>query len=259
MPNHYQIKTIEVEQQKIEYASIGAKPDIVLVLGVGQSGRNLRTIAHHISSGIVLEALPYHYFAKDQLADAGIAAVNAVIDVARTTSQQLVHVIAESQAAPATIHAVSERRSDIASVTLLAPLGFNKSFLGNTPKARYTELMRRSRLFWKHQNQRLSLRGNRDTLYEIARHSVTRLGRIEPDYNFGANQDVSDAAQQLANSLPVTIYADKYDGLFPYDEIEPLVRHSSIRLIATNLGSHINRATPLGLAELQRVIDSLPE
>ena len=117
--------------------------------------------------------------------------------------------------------------------------------------------MQRSRAFWNHPNQRLTIKGNRTTLQNVITASLFKLHRIKPDYTFGANQDVAVTACELAKHVPITIYADPHDSLFPYSEITSTIAKSPITLIRTAIGSHINRATPLGLAELQNVITAI--
>ncbi len=240
---------------RVTYVTPPLAVDTIVFLGVGQTGKNLTKISRLVPDNVAtVGAFPYHRFTHQHLEK---ESVHCVLKVIETLGTKKYHVIAESQAAPAVVAAAYQYPDHFRSVTLLQPLGFNKSALGDTSDQRYHELLRRSRLFWKHSHQSLRIAGNRTTLYEIIKYSLLSLRRIRSDYTIGANQDVSEQAIKLAYKLPVTIYAAEYDSLFPYSEIAPTVAGSRIVLVKSSGETHRNRATPGAIAELQEVIASL--
>lgn len=255
--NSPDIHRFETGMGVIRYIPGKNTSDKVFFLGLGQNGRNLAAVALHAPPDTaVVEAFPFHLFPKDEISGKSVKHVEQILD---ELNHEPVDVLAESQAAPLVIEAAAQSPYRFHSLTLLGPLGFNYDALGMTPQARLSALLKRSNQFWRHRNQRLSLSGNRETLANVAKNAVKGSRRLKSDYMFGANQDVSSKAIKLAERLPVTIYADQEDSLFPYDEIKQSVEGSNITLVETKYGSHLNRATPLGRAAFQFAIEGLNE
>lgn len=234
---------------------VNGEPETVLFLGVGQSGNNLKAISAHMPrNSATVEAFRYH---RMILGDIGTGGREGVLYMLQSFGKGPYHVIAESQAAPAVVHAAHEKPDLFKSITLLEPLGFNADSFGDTPEERYTTFLKRSRQFWAHPNQSLSIKANRDTMGQIFIRSLPALRRLKPDYGFGVSQDITEMTKALAKIVPLTIYAEEYDNFFPYREIAPKLTGSKVTLIKTTAGSHLNRASPKGIAELEKVIASL--
>mgnify|MGYP006374221793 CR=1 FL=1 len=243
---------------KIEM-SIPVAARCLLFLGVGQQGSSFRSIAKDFPDTVVVGPLPYHLFPQAKFEDIATKIITEIIEK-NVTSYHIESVIAESQSAPGVVQALARMQcGQIKNVVLMAPLGLNKSALGNDPAMRYKELILRSRQFWLHKNQRISITGNRNTLTNIVWSFLRYWRRFRDDYTAGANQDITQSLSLLASQSHVTIYADSGDSLFPYNEIAKAVQGLPISLHKTSYGSHLNRATPLGIKELRQVIQSVSE
>ena len=136
------------------------------------------------------------------------------------------------------------------------PLGLNRLALGQTPEARFSELMRRSRLFWKDSLLHSRSPADIETFRQVGLSSVSALSKIRLDFTNGADQDITAALRRIADSMPVTVYASDRDPLFPYREVAPGLAGSAIKLVKLDT-PHLNRASPLGLKQLQGVTDNL--
>ncbi len=248
-----------IEKQKIfsnvtvSYSGDTMNDDVtntILFLGVGQTGNNLKVISTHVPrSVLIIGAIPYHKIPREHFDDVCVKLFDAL-----TKKLKPLHVIAESQAAPMAILAAELYPERVRSITLLEPLGFNKSSLGSSDEERYRQFVQRSRQFWRQPNQTMRHVGNRKTLIQVLAHSLPAWKRLKPDYIYGVSRDVVDSTRKLAETIPVTIYAGEHDSIFPYHEILPNLANSKVNIIEVKNGTHLNRATSRGLAELDTVI-----
>jgi len=164
-------------------------------------------------------------------------------------------LIAESQAASAAIAALSQGVIGLPNhLILIQPLGLNYDALGSTRSGRRRELLRRSRLFWKHQNQSLRIAGNRWTAMNLITDVVRHPFVIRSALEFGANQNYSQELVLLAKKIKITIVATDEDSLFPYEEIKKLNPEVDVLKMS---GTHLNRATVKGVEQLRLILSTL--
>ena len=163
-------------------------------------------------------------------------------------------VFAESQAAPALIRAyINGGIKKPRQIVLIQPLGLNPSSLGKSPTDQMHELLRRSMEFWRSSNQSLAISGNRWTFLHILSQTVPYLWRVRKIYKYAASQDIREDVMRIAKEKNLSIYASSFDTLFPYKEIINENPELS-QFIHEIPGTHLNRPTPLGEDQLQRII-----
>ena len=220
-------------------------------LGVGQ-GKRARQRLHEIFPGISFH-IPPNYLCCNTDEQIAKTAEGYVAKALESSEAQV--IMAESQAAPAVVAALAS--GDVAMperLVLLQPLGLNRTSLGSDPVLRRKELFRRSRLFWSHKHQSLSIAGNRWTLLVVVSQSLRYVKNLNKAYEIGASADIVSALAQIAARIPVDVYGSTDDSLFPFRELQKVQAVTMHELP----GTHLNRATPLGIAQLIEVLgDSL--
>lgn len=223
-------------------------------LGVGQGKKAKHWLSQRLPAIEFYEAPNYLRFrTSEEIAQCGVDAVKAG---AGTTNDYV--LCAESQAAPAAVEAVYTKQIPIPKrLILVQPLGLNYEYLGNTPYERRKELFRRSRRFWRHENQTLFIKGNFWTALGILLSSLRYSRHITPAYLVGANQNCREQLKEIAAHIPVDIYASEHDSLFPYHEVIQELRGKNI-VIHKLPGTHLNRATPRGVAQLKGIFQDNP-
>jgi|GEM_PF-6436737 len=220
-------------------------------LGIGQGQRSVDWLREQLT-GVSFHIAPnyFQYKCERDLREAGIAHVVNELEGVRADYT----LYAESQAAPAVMEALVRSRIPIPqNLVLLQPLGLNVNALGSTSRQRRKEILNRSRTFWRQPSQSLTVPGNRWTAMEISHQSVRYIHNLPAAFLVGSNQDCADLLRQLAKILTIDIYACRDDSLFPYLEIAQTVGDIPVKLHELD-GSHLNRATPQGLSQLQHIL-----
>lgn len=226
---------------------------VALVLGIGQSRATANWVKRR-ANWLSVVVPPINFLAFHSSADAVRAATcNLQEELKGMTAKNYV-LVAESQAAPLVVSAITDGKVPRPSVlVLLQPLGLNVHALGSTKQERYSSLMQRSRKFWAHKNQSLKEWGNRTTFTTLLRQTAPYPHRIKTAYAFGANQSIADAVAKLAEVIPVHVYAAKEDSLFPYSEIHETISGTRGVTLHKISGTHLNRATRRGIEQLSQI------
>lgn len=222
-------------------------------LGLGQDTKCRQWLEKFLPSSVHLHQAPNYLAAETDAKriEHGVVWVKEGI----TSAPNEYVLCAESQASPAVIATLDKGLiPPPKSVILLMPLGCNYTSLGDSPIQRYKELLKRSRRFWSHKNQSLRIWGNRTTAINVAFDSVRYLSKLEEAYTFGANQNITNTLSRIALTIPVTIYAANDDSLFPFHEIEREFRGTKVEVKMIE-GTHLNRATPLGVEQLKTILN----
>lgn len=256
--NKFSIEVISIGKYGTLRVAIPKNPaKSIFFLGIGQTRRNLEWIAQSAPNDmIVVEALPYLKAQEDkEMEMVGEVCLRKVFEQFDIT--KLV-VYAESQAAIVLVHVLATSEELPQKLVLLSPMGFNYSSLGKTSARRYKSLMRRSRKFWSHRNQRLTAVPNRETARVLVIDMLKNWKMTRAGLSFAANRNVATQANELAQKIPVYIFAGEIDELFPYEEIKREVgRGSKIILRQLHQVGHYNRATENGMRQLQEINNSL--
>ena len=221
-------------------------------LGLGQGKWSEQWLTDKLGDVITFHAAPDYFRAKtsDKIDQVGLEYITTELS-AKTRDYAL---MAESQAVPMVLKALSESKIPIPKVlVLLQPLGLNASSLGDSMVERYESIMNRSKNFWKHPNQSLRIAGNRRTASEIAKDALVNPHKIKSFYTAGANQDYATELEFIANITTVHIFASTDDSLFAYGEIKQHFNKKNVQLHRLP-GTHLNRATPKGLAQLKQIL-----
>lgn len=228
----------------------------LLFLGVGQSGSMISHIDQAMPSpSAVVSAAPY--FSLESADDIELLGKTLVAKVIKQTNVQSGNfdVYTESQAAPAVVKTLVG--TDIPTprrIILITPLGLNHAALGENDSQRYKELMRRSTKFWTHRDQSLRHKANRNTFKNVLRERILRPRYFKQAYIVGVNQNIASELETLAGQVEVHIFAGDNDSLFPYDEIATTIqRVANVTLHHLRDTTHINRATPKGLQQLESI------
>lgn len=220
-------------------------------LGIGQGERAVKWLETR-QPGIRFHAAPDYFRCKTE---AEIHQVGTSYVARQLDGVDEYEVYAESQAAPAVVEAIyHEFVRPPRRLVLLQPLGLNVSALGATATQRRAAILSRSREFWRQPSQKLTVAGNRWTMFELAKYSSRHVSHLSRVFLYGSSQDIAGRVCELATRIPVDVYACESDTLFPYSEIGPQLSGSSARLHKLE-GTHLNRATPDGLAQLRLTLE----
>lgn len=224
-----------------------------IFLGIGQGRWSQRLLEQTFRAPVTIHEA-FSYTSANDASDIEQLGITYVSRCLKSVRGPYV-LYAESQAAPIVIAALMRAKIPTPDkLILLQPLGYNAAQLGATQSAQLRSLLHRSLMFWKHPNQSLLIKGNRVTATQILKDMTKRPLRSRMFVTFGASQDCVRDTVALAHRLPVHIYACADDTLFPYNEIAHNVKKSSIHMHMLG-GTHINRATPRGIAQLQSILE----
>lgn len=256
--NKFSIEAISIGKYGTLSVAVPTKPaHSLLFLGIGQTRNNLEWAAQSAPEDmIVVEALPYlkahEAVEMEQVGEVCLKKAFERFNIARLT------VYGESQAAIILIHVLANSEVLPQKIVLLSPMGFNYSSLGRTAKQRHKSLMQRSRKFWSHRNQRLTVAPNRETALVLVANMLKNWKMTREGLKFAANQNVVARARDLAEIIPLHIFTGDKDELFPYKEIKHEIGDDS-KIILHKLPQtgHYNRATVKGMQQLGEIDNSM--
>lgn len=222
-------------------------------LGLGQGEKSQAWLEKRLPNNVSVHKAP-EYLANQSEQDIHEIGLGIVSEAIADAPHGEYVICAESQAVPAVVYALMERRVPLPSqCILIQPLGCNYSALGSTPRARLRELLWRSVKFWAHPNQTQCIEGNRWTFHEILMDTFIHMKSSKRTYLYAANQDLAQTLYALAKTIPIHVYACSDDSLFPYSEIRDELRATAVTLHMVP-GTHINRATPKGLRQILGIL-----
>lgn len=248
----------------------GLPPDTIIFLGAGQVGSIPRWVARSAGSGvIVVDGLPHwesHPSGHDT-AQFAIAYVQSAFEVIQKEfGLRELNVIAESQAALATVILARTVPDMIRNVVLARPVGFSVRAFGATDQERLRVFRRRIlqtafQLIHHPRNLAIAMIMLRAMLREP---SLTALNK---KYAVGISYDLSQDYKQVAESQKrkghslVILLGDR-DRLFPSSEILAAFKalqldDTSIRIVPKT--GHASFATPSSRALLGLAIDIVRE
>ena len=253
----YKICKLEIDGVTIKYTVPNEKVTSVFFLGLGQQGKNLIWVADKAPEGMcIVEAVSYtQKRTRSEMTALGVDSVKAILQL---FDLREVDVYCESQSAPAVILTLGKFKIHPRSIVCITPLGFNYNQMGSNNKMRQKKLSANSRKFWRSWNQRLSLKANRETFkYAVLQHSFRPKVTMEA-LDYVANINLSGIAEKIAASIPVHIFATTNDELFPFSQIEKqLGQYTKINLHELKNSSHLNRATPKGITQLNAIFEMM--
>ena len=238
-------------------APASSRDKAVLFLGVGQDTRTAEWIKQRTPwLAEVIEPINYlAYPNPDSALEVAVQHAKNYIDGENNDV-----IIAESQAVPLIVMMLQKKIIPYPEkLILVGPLGCNYAQLGSTPIMRYKTLLNRSKLFWRHPNQTLKIWGNRRTFLNIISASLPHFRRIKPMYMWGANQNCVDDLASLSKFIEIHIVVATDDSLFPFKEIAETMRGLQTITLHEVPGTHLNRATELGIDVLEYIHAKLIE
>jgi pimeloyl-ACP methyl ester carboxylesterase len=125
----------------------GDAPDTVIFLGAGAVGAVPRMVANRAGAGVVVVDGVPHWHADSSGSDIPefsksyfLSAYQTILDALGLTS---LHIIGESQAAPAPVLLSISSPKNVRNIALIRPLGFTVKAFGDTPDARMKAFRKR--------------------------------------------------------------------------------------------------------------------
>lgn len=244
-------------------------PDTIVFLGAGQVGIIPRWIANAAGRGIiVVEGLPHWEsganpsdlikFCKAYVKTAFIAAL-------RTFNVPSLNIIAESQAAPASIALAASMPAQIGNVVLVRPLGFSVAAYGKSEQARLRVFYRRILRTAMQPHQSLIHDPRNAWAAAIATRAMLRepsLSSLAKKYAVGISYDVLKTCRQVAKiqkekgGLLAIILSEK-DKLFPPNEVIAALDSFGIRDVRVEITpdtSHSSLAVRASKKVLRRAV-----
>lgn len=244
-----------------------AKPDCILFLGAGQVGAIPRWVAKAAGAGVVVvDGLPH--WAVEPSVDAvtafSIGYIAAAFAAVRKTFQaNTLHVIAESQAAPASIIVAHRETSHIANVVLVRPLGLSVQSFGAS-EAERMQVFRRRVLRTMLQFPQSFLHDPRNfgvvTTMLRAASREPNIAALTKKYAIGISYDLQEdckavARLQAQKGRQLTILLGAKDKLFPPHEVLSMLK--DVAAITTQVvprTTHASLAVRGGTAILQAAL-----
>lgn len=244
-----------------------APPDTVLFLGAGQVDKIPYWIARAADPGVVVIGGVPHWETgpnADGIEEFVLQYFSNAFRVALATfGQRSMHLIAESQAAPAAIALVNGTPTSVRNLVLIRPLGFTAASFGNTVEERLRSFRKRIRqnylqfphTFWSDPR---SLAASLIT-YRAIRREPSKTS-FDKKYGAGISWDATDDCRKAAEKLhkqggTVTMILGEVDRIFPPHEIRQTLEHYHIKhvgIIILPKTPHASLATKQGRAILRQ-------
>lgn len=245
-------------------------PSTMVLLGTGQTGRLPYWVARATQPGtVVVPGAPHwlaHPSAEDLYDFMEAYTLAAVQSVRQLFGAQRVHMVAESQAAPAAIVAARKLPDVVHNVVLIAPLGFLAEAWGGTQEARLRTLHRRA-LKSMLQLPQSPLHDPRNLYAGLmilrAMLSESERGASWRKYAKGLAYDVRQdcqkllAAQQQTGARCMVVAGDR-DCLFPATEIMQVIAKAGLDGVAVHVlpaMTHSSLATRGGRQALRTAVE----
>lgn len=215
-------------------------PDTVLFLGAGQVGSISRWVSQAAGPGVVVvDGLPHweaHHTGKDT-ADFSRAYVAAAFNIVlKTFDLRAMHLIAESQASPASILLACAAPAKVRSIALIRPLGFTVRAFGESEQERLNKFRRRA--------FRTSLQLSQSLLHDPRNAAVNlimlramlrepNLASFNKKYSIGVSYDLLEdfrhaAKLQQKKSCDITLLLGEKDKMFPPGEVLSALKAAGI-------------------------------
>jgi len=205
------------------------KPDVVIFLGAGQTGAIVRMAAQRAGAGVVVIGGVPHWHAKPGTDIEDFTKLyfeNAYQKILSTYKTTKMHVLAESQAAPAAIFLIS-RLKETGNLGLIHPLGFSVQAFGSTAEARLKTFRRRilrtlfqypQSFLYDPRNFLISLILFRAMLREASLASLNEKYAIGISYD--STKDLQEAIQVTRKrGNTISFILGEKDKMFPPKEI----------------------------------------
>lgn len=249
----------------------GQKPDVVILLGAGQTDAIARRVAESAGTGaIVIGGVP-HWHADPSAEDIADFTKSyfkqAYLQILATFNVVSMHIIAESQAAPVAIILAGQLKR-VSNLALIRPLGFSVRAFGDTTEARLKTFRKRI--------ARTMLQYPQSFLYDlrnllvsavliraiIREGSLTSLSR---KYAAGISYDSLSDFQQAAVARhkagnTVSVILGEKDKMFPAQEIITALdtlHIPNVRVITMPSVSHSSLVTRAGKKALLVALETV--
>jgi len=244
-----------------------SKPDCVIFLGAGQVGVIPRWVAKAAGPGVVvIDGLPHWAVAPDvdavtAFSTGYIAAAFAA--VRKTFAVETLHVIAESQAVPASIIVARTASEHIANVVLVRPLGFSVQAFGASEAMRLRAFRRRIlRTMVQLPQSFLHDRRNVGVLATMVRAMLREpnMQTLTKKYGIGISYDALEDCKALARlqaqkRRQCTLLLGAKDKMFPPEEVmKTLKGDEAITVHVVPRTTHASLAVRGGAAILRAAI-----
>lgn len=215
-------------------------PDVVIFLGAGSVGTVPRMVAKRAGTGVVVVDGVPHWHADQS--GAGIAefsrsyflsAYQTILDTFNVAS---LHIIGESQAAPAPVFLSIASPKSVRNIALIRPLGFTASTFGDSPDARMKSFRKRLLRTYLQLPQSF-LHDPRNLLVGLtvirAMLSEPTIDSLNQKYAAGMSYDLLKECQLAAKlqrdkDNTFTLILSEKDKIFPPGEIIATLESSKI-------------------------------
>lgn len=259
----YDGRTIEFHCWNIE--ATDRTPDTIVFLGAGQVGRIPRWVALSAGPGVVVvEGLPHweaHPSGHDTAEFAALYAKSAFLEIQKIFGITRIHLIAESQAAPASVLMALAHSDYVENIVLVRPLGFSAKAFGQTEQERLKVFGRRAfrtilQLMRHPRNVAIGIIMLRAMLRESSFRAF--ISKYAKGISYDALQDyVRLLAVQKQKGHTTTLLLGEKDWLFPPREV--LSAFSDIGLeeasvVVVPKTGHASFATPSSGVILQQAL-----
>lgn len=207
----------------------------ILLLGTVQTGSTPRSVAKFMQAGTaVVQGAPHWFASKDGIDIPEFVfgyTKHAVKSILTKTKNKKVHIIADSQAVPGAINFAKNHASSVSQLSLLQPLGLNRSAFPGNISERVGTLRKRIISNFRYQVPTLlsdlDVPRNHIKIAGITLRDTLR-GSAANQYGTGLAYDSSDELRQVSESIPVYIIAGENDAIFPPAEIVATLREAAI-------------------------------
>lgn len=241
-------------------------PDTVIFLGTGQIKRIPYWVAKAAPAGVVVVGgLPHWHSdptAEDIITFTQEYTKCAFLAILKIYSQQSMHVIAQSQAAPGVLWLANEISEKVGNIALVLPMGLNTKYLGDADEERYNELKKRSvkSLFHSEQLEPKNIYAGLILAKIIAQGH--KDGSTKRKYTKGVSHNALDelAAALKHGGRNISIFLGEDDVLFPASEIRNSLTTAAITAVHTEVipkKSHTSLTTKQSTQMIARAIRAL--
>ncbi len=240
---------------------------MVLFLGAGQIGPVVKRISRLAGEGVVVVQGVPHWYAHNSGDDIEEFCAEYVRQVMANISQShtQIRLVAESQAAPGVLMYTDDHADQVASLTLVRPLGYTAKYFGNDKDERFKEFQRRASLTFR-QLIPFLLRYPPALIvpYAVFAARMRESARsYASKYGMGCSYDATDITRSVVHQLAArgasfTIMLAEDDRLFPPKETLTTLRDAQLLEHITTVIEpdrfHISLAASRDSSEINRIL-----
>lgn len=264
-PTHFEYRSKRIGFSLWSNLLPGQKPDVAILLGAGQIEPLPRMVAKRSGPGVVVIGGVPHWHARadaSEVADFTYCYFESAYRAALATFHvPSLHILAESQAAPAGLLLAGKLKEAVRNVALIRPLGFSVEAYGENPEERLKTFRRRI--------LRTMLQHRQSILYDprnfVATATLTRAMLREPSlkslnqkYAAGISYDSTKDLEQAAEirdktGNTISIILGGKDKMFPATEVQATLKNlhiPQVEVVVLPGASH----SPISIRDSQKVL-----